>query len=102
MWTASWLWLTEGVTTNNVSGRDVNSFEASVTGNDDFANDSGQAFGIHDEISGILTPAGKQRLAAGEKVGIDDLRWFDDVLLLPYCTYEVHFLAGFLMNFLEA
>ena len=38
---------------------------------------------------------GKQRLAAGEKVGIDDLRWFDDVLLLPYCTYEVHFLAGF-------
>lgn len=55
----------------------------------------GEGSGLHDEMTGVLTPAGKQRLLAGEKLAVDDLRWFDDVLLLPFCTYEVHFLADF-------
>lgn len=51
--------------------------------------------GLHDEITGVLTPAGKQRLQAGGRLAVDELRWFDDLLLMPFCSYEVHFLAHF-------
>ena len=55
----------------------------------------GAGTGLHDEITGVLTPAGKQRLQSGHRLAVDDLRWFDDLLLMPYCSYEVHFLARF-------
>jgi hypothetical protein len=51
--------------------------------------------GLHDDITGALTPQGKEKLRHGHKLAVDNLRWFDDVLLLPYCSFEVHALAHF-------
>ena len=50
--------------------------------------------GLHDDITGALTPQGKDRLRKGHKLAVDNLR-FDDVLHLPYCSFEVHTLAHF-------
>jgi hypothetical protein len=58
----------------------------------------GGGYGLHDEITGQLTPQARQKLRSGHKLNVDDLRWFDDVLLMPYCSYEVHTLALFFID----
>ena len=60
---------------------------------DSGVNSAGE--GLNDDITGALTPQGKEKLRNGHKLTVDNLRWFDDVLLLPYCSFEVHVLAQF-------
>ena len=53
---------------------------------------------ITDESTGKLKSRGRRILQTGGRVPIDALRWFGDVLEMPYCSYEVQFLVSHLVD----
>jgi len=53
---------------------------------------------VTDESTGILKSYGRYLLQSGKKVPIDQLRWFEDVLDMPQCSYEIHFLVRWLVT----
>eukprot|EP00605_Chrysophyceae_sp_TOSAG23-4_P001294 GSChrysophyteH1.ASY1.ANO1.1408.1 assembled CDS len=56
-------------------------------------NDADADADVTDENTGLLKSHGRKLLLSGKKVPIDALRWFGDVLEMPCCSYEVHFLV---------
>jgi len=52
---------------------------------------------VIDESTGVLKSYGRFLLQSGKKVPIDQLRWFEDVLDMPQCSYEIHFLLRWLV-----
>ena len=53
---------------------------------------------VTDETTGHLKSYGRWLLQSGKKVPLDSLRWFEDVLDMPLCSYEVQCLVPLLVD----
>ena len=73
---------TQDVTADNTGTSDRDGTDADIT----------------DESTGMLKSQGRRLLQTGGRVPIDALRWFGDVLKMPYCSYEVQFLVKYLVD----
>lgn len=81
-----------GISTGEAAG--TNGENSGTNGSTEKVNDTD----VTDESTGILKSYGRWLLQSGKKVPVDQLRWFDDVLDMPQCSYEVHFLVRWLVK----